>query len=88
MMASPLANRRAEDGPDKATWTSTARLLAADRVPRTYGPAQRPRHRRRIRPALWRLRRMRGDVAGVVVITACLIALLGITWLTLLAAFL
>lgn len=87
-MTTHQPTRRAEDGPDKATWCSTARMLYADRVPSTYGGAQRPRHRRRIRPALWRMRRMRGDVAGVIVVTACLIALLGITWLMLLGVYL
>lgn len=87
-MTTDQPTRRAEDGPATPTWCSTARMLYADRVPRTYGTAQRPRHRRRIRPALWRMRRMHGDVAGVIVITACLIALLGITWLMLLGAYL
>ena len=87
-MTNHQPTRRAEDGPDRPTWCSTARMLYADRVPRTYGPVQRPRRRRRIRPALWRLRRMRGDVAGVIIVTAVLIALLGITWLMLLAVYL
>ena len=87
-MTTHRPSRRAEDGPVTSTWCSTVRMLYADRVPRTYGGAQRPRHRRRIRPALWRMRRMRGDVAGVIVVTACLIALLGITWLMLLGAYL
>ena len=87
-MTTHRPSRRAEDGPEKATWCSTARMLYADRVPRTYGGAQRPRHRRRIRPALWRLRRMRGDVTGVIIVTAVLIALLGITWLMVLGVYL
>lgn len=64
--------RRAEDGPVTPTWCSTARLLYADRVPRTYGPRQRPRHRKQRRPVF----RRSGHVDGAILVAIVVVALL------------
>ncbi|MFC3850099.1 hypothetical protein ACFORJ_07960 [Corynebacterium hansenii] len=76
-MTTHRSSRRAEDGPVTPTWLSTARMLYADRVPRTYGPRPRPRHRRR--------RRITGDATVVAIVTGVIVAVLAIAWLVLLA---